>query len=90
MVFWPRTFPVLGADSICCAHKDGVSPSPCQALHVKQTLPFPALWGSPRTPHPLGLLQTMPLALLWPFLGSQAVRSVILSLGCLCSGTAAL
>lgn len=90
MVFWPHFFPVLGADCICCTDEDGVSPSPCQALHVKQILPVLAACGSPRTPDPLELLQAMPPALLWPLMGSWAVCSVVLSLGCICSSTAAL
>jgi len=86
--FWPHVFLVLGADCIHCADEDGVRPSPCQALHVKQILPVLAVCGSSRT-HDLEMLQAMPLALLWPLMGSQAVCSVALSLGCFCSSTAA-
>lgn len=90
MMFWPHIFPVLGADCIHCTDEDGVSPSPCQALHVKEILPVLAVCRSPRTLGPLELLQAMPPVLLWPLMGSQAVCSVVLSLECICSSTAAL
>lgn len=90
MVFWPHIFPVLGADCIHCTDEDGVNPSPCQALHIKQISPVLAACGSPRTPDPLELLQAMLPALLWPLMGSQAVGSVVLTLGYICSSTVAL
>lgn len=58
MVFWPPVFLVLVAHCVHCTGENGVSPRPCQALHVKQILPVLAVWGSPRTREALELLQT--------------------------------
>lgn len=90
MVFWPHIFAGLGAVCIHCTDENGVSPSPCQALHIKHILPVLAVWRSSRSPDTLELLQAVPLALLWPLMESHAVCSLVLRLGCICSSTAAL
>lgn len=77
-------FLCLGLTAFAAQTKMETVPAPAKPFMLKQTLPVPAAWGSLRTPDPLGLRQTMPLALLWPLLGSQAGCSVILSSGCIC------